>query len=49
MQKGGITKVNLQLFLHHQETPQNSISTAVLIVQVDIVVACMHMRITGAL
>ena len=48
MRKDGITKVNLQLFLHHQETPQNSISTAVLIFQVGIVVACMHMRITGA-
>ena len=49
MRKGGITKVNLQWFLHHQETPQNLISTAVLIFQVGIVVACMHMRITGAL
>ena len=44
MQKGGITKVNLQWFLHHQETPQNLISTAVLIFQVGIVVACMHNR-----
>ena len=42
MRKGGITKVNLQWFLHHQETPQNLISTAVLIFQVGIVVACIY-------
>ena len=32
--------MNLQWFLRHQETPQNLISTAVLIFQVGIVVAC---------